>query len=239
VPERVSENTSGDDLIHLGPFRSAGVLDTCIEALGRIFPLKRCAGDGETCFYGQMGRCAPCMGMGEEEYRRGVVDEVVALLRGEGGEEHLVALVKERQRLAAGLEFEAAARLRDLISGIERVRLSRAVVSAEGVQAVVAPSTEPGVIEVFILQSGRLISHRGFEPNDATGLTRFAGEALARPATNGSNREGSNEARIVAAYLRRRSTVVEAVRLKEAQDLLKVAERVAEDAGEGTAPLAE
>jgi DNA polymerase-3 subunit epsilon len=238
VPERVSENTSGDDLIHLGPFRSAGVLDTCIEALGRIFPLKRCAGDGETCFYGQMGRCAPCMGMGEEEYRLKVVDEVIALLRGEGGEEHLVALVKERQRLAAGLEFEAAARLRDLISGIERVRLSRAVVSAEGVQAVVAPSTEPGVIEVFVLQGGRLIAHRGFEPGDTTELTRFAGESLARPAHNGSGKEGSNEARIVAAYLRRRSTVVEAVRLKEAQDLLKVAERVAQDAGEGASPLA-
>ena len=240
VPERVSENTSDSGLIHLGPFRSAGVLDTCIEALGRIFPLKRCSGDGEACFYGQMGRCAPCMGMGEEEYRREVVDEVVALLRGEGGEDHLRALVKERQRLAAGLEFEAAARLRDLIDGIERVRLSRAVVSAEGVQAVVAPSTEPGVIEVFILQSGRLISHRGFEPADAAGLTRFASEALARPAPNGAppDKQGTNEARIVAAYLRRRSTVVEAVRLKEAQDLLKVAERVAEDAGEGAAPLA-
>jgi DNA polymerase-3 subunit epsilon len=208
--------------------------------LGRIFPLKRCSGDGEACFYGQMGRCAPCMGMGEEEYRREVVDEVVALLRGEGGEEHQRALVKERQRLAAGLEFEAAARLRDLIAGIERVRLSRAVVSAEGVQAVVAPSTEPGVIEVFILQSGRLISHRGFEPADTTGLVSFADEALARPAPNGTppDKQGSNEARIVAAYLRRRSTVVEAVRLEEAQDLLKVAERVAEDAGEGAAPLA-
>jgi len=237
VPERVSENTSDDGLIHLGPFRSAGVLDTCIEALGRIFPLKRCSGDGEACFYGQMGRCAPCMGMGEEEYRREVVDEVVALLRGEGGEEHLRALVGERQRLAAALEFEAAARLRDLISGIERVRLSRAVVSAEGVQAVVAPSTEPGVIEVFILQAGRLISHRGFEPGDTTGLARFAGDALARPAQNGSSKKGSNEARIVAAYLRRRSTVVEAIRLWEVQDLLKVAESVAEAAGEGAAPL--
>jgi excinuclease UvrABC nuclease subunit len=237
VPERVSENTSDDGLIHLGPFRSAGSLDTCIEALGRIFPLKRCSGDGEACFYGQMGRCAPCMGMGEEEYRREVVDEVVALLRGEGGEEHLRALVGERQRLAAALEFEAAARLRDLISGIERVRLSRAVVSAEGVQAVVAPSTEPGVIEVFILQAGRLISHRGFEPGDTTGLARFAGDALARPAQNGSSKKGSNEVRIVAAYLRRRSTVVEAIRLWEVQDLLKVAESVAEAAGEGAAPL--
>jgi DNA polymerase-3 subunit epsilon len=178
------------------------------------------------------------MSMGEKEYRRKVVDEVVALLRGEGGEEHLGALAGERARLAAQLEFEAAARLRDLISGIERVRLSRAVVSAEGVQAVVAPSTEPGVIEVFILCGGRLVAHRGFEPGDANGLTRFADEALARPVQNGSDKEGSNEARIVAAYLRRRQAVVEAVRLKEARDLLKVAERVVEAAGEGAAPLA-
>jgi DNA polymerase III subunit epsilon len=236
VPERVSANSPEGGLIHLGPYRSAGVLDTCIEALGRIFPLKRCSGDGEVCFYGQMGRCAPCMGMDEQEYRKRVIDEVVALLRGEGGEEHLTALVRERERLAAGLEYEAAARLRDLISGIERIRLSRTVVDAEGVQAVIAPSTEPGVIEVFILCAGRLIAHRGFEPGDAIGLGRFADEVLARPRENGSRpeKEGSNEARIVAAYLRRQQAVVEAVRLKEARDLLKAAERVAEAA----APLA-
>ncbi len=236
VPERVSANSPEGGLIHLGPYRSAGVLDTCIEALGRIFPLKRCSGDGEVCFYGQMGRCAPCMGMDEQEYRKRVIDEVVALLRGEGGEEHLTALVRERERLAAGLEYEAAARLRDLISGIERIRLSRTVVDAEGVQAVIAPSTEPGVIEVFILCAGRLIAHRGFEPGDAIGLGRFADEVLARPQENGSRpeKEGSNEARIVAAYLRRQQAVVEAVRLKEARDLLKAAERVAEAA----APLA-
>jgi DNA polymerase-3 subunit epsilon len=172
------------------------------------------------------------MGMDEQEYRERVIDEVVALLRGEGGEEHLRALVRERERLAAGLEFEAAARLRDLISGIERIRLSRTVVDAEGVQAVVAPSTEPGVVEVFILCAGRLIAHRGFEPGDATGLGRFAEEVLARPQENGSHpgEEGSNEARIVAAYLRRRQAVVEAVRLSEARDLLKAAQRVAEAA---------
>ena len=234
VPERVSENPSGDDFVHLGPYRSAGILDTCIEALGRIFPLKRCSGVGEVCFYGQMGRCAPCMGMNEQEYRERVVDELVALLRGEGGEEHLRSLVRERERLAAGLEFEAAARLRDLISGIERIRLSRTVVDAEGVQAVVAPSTEPGVVEVFILCAGCLIAHRGFEPGDAAGLVRFADEVLARPQENGSlpEKDGSNEARIVAAYLRRRQAVVEAVHLKEAPELLEVAQRVAEAAAQ-------
>ncbi len=240
VPERVSTNAPEEGVFHLGPYRSAGVLDTCIEALGRIFPLRRCSGEGETCFYGQMGRCAPCVGMGEREYKSGVVDEVVALLRGEGGEEYLRALVRERERLAGGLEFEAAARLRDLISGIERVRLARAVVSAEGVQAVVAPSTEPGVIEVFILRGGSLVAHRGFEAADAAGLSGFAAEVLARPEEPGPGpgKEGSNEARIVAAYLRRRSTVVEAVRLLEARDLVAAVGRISEAAAEEAAPLA-
>ncbi len=239
VPERVPENAPEDGVVHLGPYRSAGVLDTCMEALGRIFPLKRCSGDGEACFYGQMGRCGPCAGMDEERYRREVVDEVVALLRGEGGEEHLHALVLERKRMAGALEFEAAARLRDLIAGIERVRLARAVVSAEGVQAVVAPSTEPGVVEVFVLSEGRLISHRGFEAGDAAAMTAFAEGAISRQKdVSPSGKEGSNEARIVAAYLKRRSTVVEAVHLGEAGDLVRAAERVAEAAADAAAPLA-
>ena len=239
MPIRVTENAPEDGVVHLGPYRSAGVLDTCIEALGRIFPLKRCPGDGEACFYGQMGRCAPCAGMDEKEYRREVVDEVVALLRGEGGEEHLHALVLERKRMAQALEFEAAARLRDLIAGIERVRLARSVVSGEGAQAVVAPSTEPGVIEVFALSEGRLVGHRGFEAGDTAGLETFAKEAMERQENlPPAGKNGSNEARIVAAYLRRRSGVVEAVRLGEAADLVKAANRVVEAVGEPEVPLA-
>jgi DNA polymerase-3 subunit epsilon len=241
VPERVPANGAAEDVIYLGPYRSAGVLDTCVEALGRVFPLKRCSGEGSVCFYGQMGRCAPCIGMGEEEYRRLVVDEVVALLRGEGGEEHLAALVKERERLAGVLEFEAAARLRDLIEGIERIRLTRAVVSAEGLQAVVATSTEPDVVEVFVLSEGRLIAHEGFEAGDLAGLSGFAegvlagrGEAGVAPGSRSSSAApASDEARVVAAYLRRRSAAIEAVRLEEARDLLEIAARVARTAGKG------
>ena len=240
VPERVPANQTREGVIHLGPYRSAGLLDACIEALGRIFPLRRCSGEEGICFYGQMGRCAPCGGMGEDDYRRLVVDEVVALLRGEGGEEHLAALVKERERLAGALEFEAAARLRDLIAGIERIRLARAVVSADGVQAVVAASTEPGLVEVFVLSRGRLVAHEGFEAGDLSGLSTFAEDALARCEEETLDRRGeagapaSDEARVVAAYLRRRSAGVEAVRLEEVRDLLEAARKVA---GEGENPL--
>jgi DNA polymerase-3 subunit epsilon len=244
LPERVpAEDDREEGVVHLGPYRGAGVLDACIEALGRIFPLKRCSGEGSICFYGQMGRCAPCTGMSEDDYRRLVVDEVVALLRGEGGEEHLEALVRERERLAAALEFEAAARLRDLIAGIERIRLTRAVVSAEGLQAVVAASTEPGIVEVFALSESRLVAHRGFGVGDLAGLSRFAEEVLANCGQEEASRQGgggdakpgaartSDEARVVAAYLRRRSAAMEAVRLEETRDLLEAVSRVVGDAG--------
>jgi DNA polymerase III subunit epsilon len=232
VPERVArEEEARDGIVRLGPYRSAGVLDACMEALGRIFPLRRCDGDGDPCFYGQMGRCAPCLGMGPEEYRTRVVDGISALLRGEGGEEHLDALVAERRRLAEALEFEAAARLRDLISGIERVRLARAAISAEGIMAVVAPSTEPGIVEVFALSGGRLVAHEGFEPADEAGLKLFArGVLAARDAS--PNGEGADEARVVAAYLRRQGQTIEAVRLGETGDLLAAVGRAAPEPDE-------
>ncbi len=227
VPERVPECEGEDGVVLLGPYRSAGVLDACMEALGRIFPLRRCSGDGEPCFYGQMGRCAPCVGMSEEEYDSEVVGGIAKLLRGEGGEEHLVRLVVERDRLAKELEFEAAARMRDLISGIERIRLVRTLESAEGLQAVVAPSTEEGVIEAFILSEGRLVAHRGFASEDEEGLSGFAAEVLAGHRGNGV-KNGADEARVVAAYLRRRSGAVEAVGMREVADLIKVARKVSE-----------
>jgi DNA polymerase-3 subunit epsilon len=112
-------------------------------------------------------------------------------------------------------------------------------VSGEGAQAVVAPSTEPGVIEVFALSEGRLVGHRGFEAGDGAGLAAFAQEAMERQESlPAAGKNGSNEARIVAAYLRRRSGVVEAVRLGEAADLVRAAERVVEAVGEPEVPLA-
>lgn len=236
VPERVpADDGAQGEAIFLGPYRSAGMLGTCIEALGRIFPVRRCAGSraGGPCFYGQMGRCAPCLGMDEEGYRRTVVDGIATLLRGEGGEEHLRALVAERERLAGELEFEAAARLRDLISGIERIRLARAIVSSGGPQAVVAPSTEPGVMEVFVLSGGRLVAHRGFESGDE-GLAEFAARALAGGDETPGETAGADEARVVSSYLRRSrsATVVEAVALESPEALVQAVRRVRETVGE-------
>jgi len=105
------------------------------------------------------------------------------------------------------------------------------------VQVVVVPSTEPGMVEVFALAQGRLVAHKGFEPGDVTSLAIFAGEVLVAhdalmPATTPDAREGADEARVVAAYVRRRQVEVEAVRLREPQDLLDAVRKVA-GPGEG------
>ena len=47
VPERVPSTETEEGVTYLGPYRSARVLDTCIEALARIFPLKQCSGERE------------------------------------------------------------------------------------------------------------------------------------------------------------------------------------------------
>jgi DNA polymerase-3 subunit epsilon len=242
VPERVPNNDRQDGVVYLGPYQSARVLDACIEALGRIFPLRRCLGDtnksGGVCFYGQMGRCAPCSGVGEEEYHTEVIGGLIALLHGEGGEEHLEALIVERKRLADELEFEAAARVRDLLAGIERIRLTRVVGNAEGVQALVTPSTEPGMVEVFAFFKGGLVAHEGFEPEDATGIILFAEEVLANHvAVALSDGEGADEARIVTTYLRRRHADIEAAHLRDAEDLVNAVVRVVERATEANETL--
>jgi DNA polymerase-3 subunit epsilon len=114
------------------------------------------------------------------------------------------------------------------------------------VQAVVAASTEPGLVEVFVLSRGRLVAHEGFEAGDLSGLSTFAEGVLARceEEPDGQRAEAgvaatpaSDEARVVAAYLRRRSAAIEAVRLEEARDLLEVARRVAGAKEEGGNPL--
>lgn len=229
APERSPEGDPKEGVVLLGPYRSARSIDTCAEALGRIFPIKRCEnGSPENpCFYGQMGRCGPCLGMSPEDYRSEVVGGISALLRGEGGEEHLVALVAEWNRLAKELEFEAAARLRDLISGIERVRFTRTLIRSEGLQAIVAPSTEPDIFEVFVLSGGRLVAHEGFAPSDAAGIRKFA----ARAGKNGaslSGEQGMGEARVVAAYLRKKEPLFEAEPLTDGAALVRLVEKASE-----------
>jgi DNA polymerase-3 subunit epsilon len=215
VPERVSTNAPEEGVVHLGPYRSAGVLDTCIEALGRIFPLKRCSGEGgsaSTARWAAARRASAWTSGVPSE----VVDEVVALLARRGRRGALkgagagAGAARPRARVRGG-GAPAGSDLRHRARAAREGRRER-----RGRAGRRRPFDRAGRDRGLRLLGGRLVAHRGFEAADTAGLAGFAEEVLARPEEPGpaAGKEGSNEARIVAAYLRRRSTVVEAVRLR-------------------------
>ena len=111
-----------DGSSYFGPFPSAETIDTYLDLIRRLFPLRRCSAMKKReapCMYYHIGRCsAPCAGkIGEAEYALHV-EEVKKLLSGET--EALLSELRERMaEAAAALRFEEAGRLRDAVQAIE------------------------------------------------------------------------------------------------------------------------
>ncbi len=111
-----------DGSLYYGPFPSADLIDTYLDLVKRLFPLRRCAvmrKRENPCMYYHIGRCAgPCAGkIPKEDYGRRV-EEVKKLLAGET--EALLADLRAQMAAASvEMKFEEAARLRDAVQAIE------------------------------------------------------------------------------------------------------------------------
>jgi excinuclease ABC subunit C len=111
-----------DGSLYFGPFPSAETVDTYLDLIKRLFPLRRCAvmrKRDNPCMYYHIGRCSgPCAGRITKAAYAEYVEEVKKLLSGET--EALLAEMRGKMAAASeGLRFEEAARLRDSIAAIE------------------------------------------------------------------------------------------------------------------------
>jgi excinuclease ABC subunit C len=107
---------------YFGPFPSAETIDTYLDLVKRMFPLRRCVKmkkRASPCMYYHIGRCpGPCAGkISHEDYMKRV-GEVRKLLSGDT-ESLLKDLEREMKAAAAELRFEEAARLREAIKAIQ------------------------------------------------------------------------------------------------------------------------
>jgi excinuclease ABC subunit C len=128
----VTRHKENDGGIYVGPYIQVGDLREMLRLAERHFPLRSCSRNledgpsgGRPCVKHALGRCmAPCAGLcSEDEYRRRAAD-VLLLLQGNAAE--LVERLRARMEAAAKrLAFEEAARLRDTIRAIWRVRRQR------------------------------------------------------------------------------------------------------------------
>ncbi|MBR1639260.1 MAG: excinuclease ABC subunit UvrC [Treponema sp.] len=110
-----------DGSTYFGPFPDVGALDTFIESIFRLYPVRHCRtlrNRDTPCLYYHMKQCkAPCCGKISKESYNDYIGEIKALLEGKG-DESAAKMTAEMKAAAARLDFEKAARLRDAIKAL-------------------------------------------------------------------------------------------------------------------------
>ena len=121
---RLVRQIKTDGSLTFGPYHSASKARDTLAFLQRAIPLRTCTDSvlrsrSRPCLLHQMNRCvAPCVGLTTKEEYDQLLDESVLLLQGR--RQALVRRLQKRMLEASeALEFEKAARFRDLIRSIE------------------------------------------------------------------------------------------------------------------------
>lgn len=111
-----TRNILHDGSTYFGPYPDATALDTFIDTLYQIYPLRHCKKfvQRETpCLYYHMGQCkAPCCNKISKESYNEFFGEICDLLN-ENSSETTKKLTEKMKEAASQLNFEKAARLRD------------------------------------------------------------------------------------------------------------------------------
>lgn len=131
---------------YFGPFPDGTRTAVFMDLIDRLFALRKCSTPLKKrkvpCLYYHIGQCsAPCCGLvSEQDYRKNVV-KVIELL--EGRSESLQRRLRQEMTEASKkLDFETAARCRDLIASIE------AVTQEQEVQSFASESRDYAAIEM-------------------------------------------------------------------------------------------
>ena len=106
---------------YFGPFPDVYALDTFLETIFKLYPIRRCRtfkSRSSPCLYYHMGQCkAPCCNKISKESYTEYFGEIISLL--EGKDDAAIERLKTEMRVAASeLNFEKAARLRDGINAL-------------------------------------------------------------------------------------------------------------------------
>lgn len=159
----------GDAATYFGPFLPTSHARRTLRMIPRFFQVANCHlpfdGRQRPCLYYHLDQClAPCAGKADEgEYRERV--EQVALFLGGRNEELSDTLHKLMFRASEGLEFERAARLRDMLASLEKLS-ARQQMSSIGLEDVdfwaEYREGDQAALELFQMRDGRIVGRREF-----------------------------------------------------------------------------
>ncbi|MGH8270896.1 MAG: excinuclease ABC subunit UvrC [Gammaproteobacteria bacterium] len=152
-----------------GPYPSAGAARTTLAELQRVFRLRNCSdryfkNRTRPCLQYQIERCsAPCVGyIGAEEYGADIAHAVTFL---EGRDRGVIEdLATQMETASTALDFERAARLRDQIQRLRRIRVRQDAVTgvADCDVIALAEGDAHAAVAVLPVRDGRLLASRHY-----------------------------------------------------------------------------
>lgn len=167
-----SRTMKKDKSRYFGPYTSAAAVKDTIELLNKLYQLRTCnrvlprdTGLERPCLNYHIKQClAPCQGyVSKEEYRQQVAGALEFL---NGNYSPILKDLEEKMKKAAeAMEFEDAARYRDLLSSVRQVSQKQKITEGVGedkdILALYQDETE-AVVQVFFVRDGRLIGREHY-----------------------------------------------------------------------------
>ncbi|MCD8325368.1 MAG: excinuclease ABC subunit UvrC [Lachnospiraceae bacterium] len=167
-----SRKLQKDKSRYFGPYSSAAAVKDTIELINKLFGLRSCnrnlpreIGQERACLNHHIGQCAaPCQGyISREEYGQRV-RKALAFLNGD----HQAAMEELSQKMLAAsekMEFEEAARYRDLMASVQAVSEKQKITdSGQEDKDIIALARDESdcVIQVFFVRGGRMIGREHY-----------------------------------------------------------------------------
>ncbi len=169
---------------YFGPFPDVGALDTFIETLQRLYPLRRCKilrKRESPCMYYHIGRCgAPCCDRESEHTYNEYIGEIERILEGKGPDTE-ARLTAEMKQAAKELKFEKAARLRDGIAALRVLRSQNVVEDFDPEDRdYIAYFTEGELVSFTVLKmrQGKLLGRDNYRTVSLNETEELLGEFL-------------------------------------------------------------
>ncbi|MCP9798927.1 excinuclease ABC subunit UvrC [Cyanobium sp. Lug-B] len=157
-----------------GPYVDVGLLRRTLAVVKRVFPLRQRPQPlyrDRTCLNYDIGRCpGVCQEkIGSEEYHR-ILRKVAMVFQGRN-DELLDLLRRQMERYAERLDFEAAARVRDQLQGLDlltadqKMSLGDSSISRDVI--ALASDERVAAVQIFQMRAGKLVGRLGYTADAA------------------------------------------------------------------------
>jgi excinuclease ABC subunit C len=158
---------------YFGPFTHTWALRNTYDVILKVFPVRSCSNgnfekarkSGRQCLLGDIGKCAaPCVGWISQADHMNLAEHLVAFMEAGQGELE-PTLLREMEAAAKSQEYERAAKIRDQISAMARVRESTEGPLSENLSADVIAIHREGMHSagsVFVIRGGAIKGSRSW-----------------------------------------------------------------------------